>query len=150
MKLLIPPPLQALVCAGLIWVSSIYLPELNFQFAGQNVLAVILAACGLAIDISAIRLFSRAKTTVNPLDPGKSEQLVTEGIYRYTRNPMYVGLVVFLLAFGMWIGSLSVLPILCLFVWYITKFQIIPEEKALREKFGDSYVNYCAAVRRWV
>ena len=86
MKLLIPPPLQALVCAGLIWVSSIYLPALNFQFAGQNLLAVILAACGLAIDISAIRLFSRAKTTVNPLDPASQNSWSRRGFTAYTQS----------------------------------------------------------------
>ncbi|MGI9352726.1 MAG: methyltransferase family protein [Rhizobiaceae bacterium] len=150
MKLLVPPPLQALICAGLIWLCSFLFPILNFQFEGQNALAIILVVCGLLIDVLAIRLFSQAKTTISPLDPSKSEQLVTGGIYRRTRNPMYIGMVIFVSAFGIWIGNWSFVAILVLFVWYIIKFQIKPEEEALREKFGESYEKYCTEVRRWV
>ncbi|MEM9279481.1 MAG: isoprenylcysteine carboxylmethyltransferase family protein [Pseudomonadota bacterium] len=150
MRLLIPPPVQALICAGLIWFLSGMLPQLAFEFPWQERVAIALVALGLAIDFSSIRLFVRADTTINPYTPDKSETLVTNGIYKYTRNPMYVGMVIFLTAFGLWIGNWMFLPLTGLFIWYITKFQIVPEEEVLQEKFGDDYSEYRHKVRRWI
>ncbi len=109
-----------------------------------------LAIIGIVIDVLSMRLFFQHNTTVNPHNPSKSEQLVTSGIYQYSRNPMYVGMALLLTAVGIWIGNWMVVPALLLFVWFLTRFQIIPEEEILREKFGEAYGDYCMKVRRWI
>ena len=92
----------------------------------------------------------RNKTTVSPVTPKNASALVSTGIYRYTRNPMYLGMLMLIIAIGLWIGNLMIIPASALFVWYITAYQIIPEEEALREKFGQAYDEYCNQVRRWI
>ena len=150
MKLLIPPPLVALACAGLIWASSLYIPQLGFEFAEQRNIAIVIGILGIAIDIFSVRLFFKNNTTVNPHDPSKSEWLVTTGIYRFTRNPMYVGMALLLIAVGIWFGNWSFVPSTALFILYLTRYQIIPEEQMLRSKFGEAYEKYCEKVRRWI
>jgi len=150
MKLLIPPPIIALACAGLIWASSHYFPEFGFEFEAQKKIAIFLAVLGIAIDIFSVRLFFKNNTTVNPHDPSKSEWLVTTGIYRFTRNPMYVGMAILLVAVGVWFGSWAFVPAAGLFILYLTRYQIIPEEQMLRKKFGEAYDRYCEKVRRWI
>lgn len=94
--------------------------------------------------------FRSAKTTGNPNKPENVSSLVTSGIYRITRNPMYVGLLFLLLAWTAWLGSLFGLVIIIIFQLYMTRFQIIPEEKALSELFPEQFQGYCKQVRRWV
>lgn len=84
------------------------------------------------------------------MKPQNSSQLVTEGLYRYTRNPMYVGMLVMLLGWALYLGSLSPLFILPLFIWVINTQQIFPEEAFLTKKFGESYRIYLQAVPRWL
>ena len=91
-----------------------------------------------------------AATTVDPRDPGKATRLVAGGVYRLSRNPMYLGLLCTMTAWAVYLGSPWSLLILPIYVWYITRFQILPEEAALHRLFGASYVAYCARVRRWI
>lgn len=94
--------------------------------------------------------FRKFQTTVNPIDPSKTTGLVTSGVYRYTRNPMYLGFVLFLVGWASLLSNLISPVVLVLFVWYISKFQIVPEERVLEEKFGTRFVEYKKRVRRWV
>ena len=102
------------------------------------------------ICLAGVRAFQRARTTVNPINPAASTALVVNGIYRVTRNPMYLGFALLLLALAMYLGKLSGLLLVPLFMAYLQHFQIRPEERALQAKFGALFVAYCRQVRRWL
>ncbi|MGB5599733.1 MAG: isoprenylcysteine carboxylmethyltransferase family protein, partial [Thiothrix litoralis] len=102
------------------------------------------------MDFWSLGLFFRAHTTFNPIHPERTQALVTQGPYRYTRNPMYVGMLIILLGWSIWLGSISPFLLLPLFVWVLTKQQIIPEEKILEQTFGDAYLAYKRRVSRWL
>lgn len=140
----------ALVCAVAIWQIAARVPGLAFDFPGRVPLAAAIATLGLAIDFLSLLRFLRARTTINPLSPGKASALVAEGLYRYTRNPMYLGLLLVLTAWTLYQGNVLGLAVLPLFVAYLTRFQIVPEERLLAAKFGGSYEAYRRAVRRWI
>jgi protein-S-isoprenylcysteine O-methyltransferase Ste14 len=140
----------ALVCAVAIWLIAARVPGLAFDFPGRVPLAAAIATLGLAIDFLSLLRFLRARTTINPLSPGKASALVAEGLYRYTRNPMYLGLLLVLTAWTLYQGNVLGLAVLPLFVAYLTRFQIVPEERLLAAKFGGSYEAYRRAVRRWI
>ena len=102
------------------------------------------------IGMASVLQFLFAKTTIDPLKIEKTSQLVTNGIYQYSRNPMYLGLAFVLLAWNAYLGSLSAILGVMLFVWYITEFQIKREEENLRNIFGDAFTAYCQRTRRWL
>lgn len=111
---------------------------------------VLLVLIGLALDISGLMSFRKAKTTFNPLAPGRSKSIVQNGPYQFTRNPMYLGMVFNLLGLCVYFENPLTLVAVVVFVAYITRFQIIPEERILLAKFGDSYAQYTRSVRRWL
>jgi protein-S-isoprenylcysteine O-methyltransferase Ste14 len=113
-------------------------------------IAGVVFAIGLAIALSAVAWFRRARTTVNPLAPETVSSLVTSGIYRVTRNPMYLGLLFALLAWAVLLANPIALIFLPLFVLYMNRFQIGPEETALEARFGSEFLSYKAGVRRWL
>ncbi|WP_291010978.1 isoprenylcysteine carboxylmethyltransferase family protein [Hydrogenophaga sp.] len=145
----IPPPVVALIVALLMWNASAWWPLLDLP-AWRIPLALGLVAVGAAFDLSGLWAFHRARTTVNPMKPGKTSSLVSSGVYRISRNPMYVGLALFLCAGAVMLWSPLALLGPPVFVAYISRFQIAPEERVLRERFGEVYVDYCARVRRWL
>lgn len=145
----IPPPVVALVCAVAMYGLAQCLPQATWMWSGRSGLALVVALCGLACDAAGIWAFRRHRTTVNPLAPGKASAVVQDGIYRYTRNPMYVGMALLLTAWALWLGHPLALLVLPGFVVYLTRFQIQPEERALQTKFGAAYTDYMARVRRW-
>ena len=105
---------------------------------------------GTLLGVLGVRAFRRVRTTVSPLNPEQTEHFVSDGVYRFSRNPMYAGLGCWLVA---WAGYLAhPLPWLFLaaFVAYMTRFQIMPEERVLEQKFGAKYESYCRRVRRWL
>ena len=102
------------------------------------------------ISATAILSFKHAQTTINPLDPNEAEALVTSGIFGISRNPMYVGLTLVLLAWAVFLQNSMAFITLPLFVIYITVFQIRPEERALAQKFGAAFESYRTSVRRWL
>lgn len=112
--------------------------------------ALALVAVGLLIAVTATRQFSAAQTTINPLQPDAATTLVDSGIFAKTRNPMYVGLFLFMLAWTIWLQSAANVLLLLAFVLFITHLQIKPEEAALRKVFGEPYLDYCKQVRRWI
>jgi len=109
-----------------------------------------MALTGIAIAIAGVVEFRRAQTTVNPLKPQATSRLVTSGIYRFTRNPMYLGFCMGLVASAVFLSSAWALLGPLAFVVYITRFQIAPEERALAGLFGDAFTDYQGRVRRWV
>ena len=150
MKLIIPPPVYGLLFFAAMWWLNSLLPQFFFYFVGQKVLAIAAVIIGLTIDVIAIVSFIKTKTTINPRSPQNTNQLVTAGLYRYSRNPMYLGLFFLLLATVLWLGNPVTIFLLLLFLWVMTVFQIKPEEKILNEKFGSDYQHYCKQVRRWL
>ena len=113
-------------------------------------LIVVLVIAGVSFDLLGLIAFLRMKTTINPLQPGKASALVTGGVYRITRNPMYVGMALLLTAWAVHLAALWPLLGPVFFVLYINRFQIAPEERVLKELFGEEYVAYTARVRRWL
>lgn len=146
----VPPPIVALLLAGAMWPLSQLLPRIDAPPAVRLGLAVLIGVSGLGISLAGTIAFHRARTTVNPLSPHKASALVTGGIYRVTRNPMYLGMMLGLLCWAVGLGSPAALAGPVAFIAYINRFQIEPEERALRAKFGAAYDAYCARVRRWV
>lgn len=150
MKLKVPPALVFLIHFGLVWFASAYLEFAEFSFPGQRALTQVLGTAGVAIAIIAMGYFRRAGTTVNPVEPDKASQLITGGVYQLSRNPMYLSLTLILMAWVTWKGNALMLLFVGTFIWYMTRFQIIPEEEALEIKFGDRYREYKKQVRRWI
>lgn len=126
------------------------MPVLMFSGMAANVAASAFSLVGVVFLVSAVRLFSQRDTTINPLDPSKAEHLVVDGLYRVTRNPMYVGMVLLLVGWCLYLGALSAFAAVALFVLAMNELQIKPEERALTEKFGEQYQAYIQQVRRWV
>ena len=154
MKPIIPPPVIGLLFAIAMWMLAKGAADLTGGYSiilpGQAWVAAVIAGAGLAIDLVSIAAFFRRKTTVNPLTPSKTNALVGDGFYRFSRNPMYLGILMILTGWGLWLGNVLNLVLLGLFIWVINELQIKPEEKALREKFGAAYEAYCKRVRRWI
>ena len=150
MRLKIPPPFVMIAHMLLVWIVARFLPSLNLTFPGQRDLVLIIGVTGVALAMVAMGLFRRAKTTVDPLNPQKAEQLVTTGVYKFTRNPMYLGLILILLAWVIMKGNPLNLLFIITCMAFLTHYQIKPEEEALSERFGDQYQHYKSQVRRWI
>lgn len=150
LELKIPPAALALLFAaglfGLAWLT----PNATFLVAGSTVIAAGLAFCGMALALAGIVAFRSHKTTVNPVKPGAASTVVTKGVYRFTRNPMYLGVLLALAAWALFLSNAVAVLLLPVFVAYMNRFQIRPEERALLGKFGPSFANYMREVRRWV
>ena len=150
LELKIPPPAVALLLALAMWGISLATATVEIPALIRAVAATAIALVGIGAAISGTVAFRRAKTTVNPLKPETTSSLVTGGIYRFTRNPMYVGLAVVLLAWAVFVSSPLALLGPLVFILYMTRFQIIPEERVLSAMFGTAYSEYQAKVRRWL
>ncbi len=146
----VPPPLVALVFGGLMGGASLGLPGLELAWSTRLLLALPLIGAGLLFVLAGGISFRLARTTVNPLKPEAASALVTSGIYRYTRNPMYVGFALWLLAWGLYLASPLVLLGVLGFVLYMNRLQIAPEERALGRLFGADFTDYRQRVRRWL
>lgn len=146
----IPPPLAMLLVGAAMWATARAWSALAFDPPLRVPLAAAIALIGLGIEIAAGWAFRRASTTVNPLRPQTAARLVTGGANRFSRNPMYVGQALLLLAWAVWLGHAAALAQWPLFPLFITRFQILPEERALAARFGAEYAAYRAKVRRWL
>lgn len=143
-----PPVVQVLCWASAAWVLSLYLPL--FQFPVSIPAIAIAALAGLAFLAAALADFRKYRTTVNPLEPQNASTLVTGGPYRITRNPMYVGMALLLLAWCLYLAELVAFLAVPLFVTTMTVLQIKSEETALVAQFGDQYRQYMGRVNRWL
>ncbi len=150
LELKIPPPIVGLLVGLAMWALSLVGPSFGLLPGWRIAVVALLVLAGLAVDLLGLLAFLGARTTVNPLRPQRSSALVTGGIYRITRNPMYLGMALLLTAWAVHLGALAAWVGPVAFVLYITRFQIQPEERVLTELFGDDYRAWCARVRRWL
>lgn len=150
LELKIPPVVQVLLVAGLMWALGVMLPSLSFTFSASWLVALLLVLAGAAFALFGVLEFRSAGTTVDPRVPDQSASLVVSGVYRVSRNPMYAGFLFMLTGWGFFLGNIASFLLLPVFVIYMNRFQILPEERYMREKFGENYRQYEAAVRRWV
>lgn len=150
LELRIPPPVVGLVIAVAMWFLAPLGPALGWPEPVRLWLALAIAGVGGCFDLSGLIAFVRRHTTVNPLRPATTSALVTSGVYRLTRNPMYVGMACLLVAWAVWLGALWPWLGPVAFVLFITRFQIRPEERALTTLFGEAYLHYTTRVRRWL
>jgi protein-S-isoprenylcysteine O-methyltransferase Ste14 len=150
LELKIPPVAVTLVCALLMWLVAVLLPQHGLAENIARVVAVIFVAASLICGIMGVRAFLKAQTTVDPLLRHKTSTLVTSGIYGISRNPMYLALLCLLIGFGFCLGSLYSLSLCVGFVLYLNRFQIEPEERMLSAQFPVEFPRYQARVRRWV
>lgn len=147
----IPPPLVATLFGLLACFAARHLPgtlELTIEWRIGLALAVLLA--GVAVCVAGVLSFRHARTTVNPLKPETASALVSSGVYRYTRNPMYLGFATVLIAWSIFLAWPPALLGVLGFVIYMNRFQIGPEERALASLFGSEFAQYCKQVRRWL
>ena len=147
METKIPPPIVTLIFIFLIGVSNRLIEPFSFEY--QTPLGVMIIICGLSVLISAARVFKQLETTINPMQPSQASKLAIIGPFKYTRNPMYLGMSIMLIGFGFIFGAKLTVCLVIMFILYITFFQIIPEERAMQEKFTD-WNDYCSKVRRWL
>lgn len=150
LELKVPPPLIALLIAAAMWGFSLVTPLADVPARIRLAAVIAVALAGVATATCGVAALRRAKTTVNPLKPESTSSLVTSGIYRLTRNPMYLGLALVLIAWAVFLSSAWTLLGPLVFVLYMTRFQIMPEEKVLLGMYGEIYSAYQANVRRWV
>ena len=150
----IPPPVIDLACAVLMWWLASLWPALQLWPRAGGLwiwgAAIALALAGAGIALAGVREFARARTTVNPLAPERASQLVTRGVFARTRNPMYLGMLLVLAGWAVWLGNALAWLGLPLFVLLLNALQIRPEERAMRQRFGAEFERYAARVRRWV
>jgi protein-S-isoprenylcysteine O-methyltransferase Ste14 len=146
----VPPPVLVLLLGAFAYVASRWFPALAFHLSLYKALGTAIVTAGLALNVYPKLAFKRAGTSVNPLRPALATQLVTSGFYRYTRNPMYLGYGFVLLGWVLLLqngGEFVVVPV---FVLYISRFQIRPEERYLSARFPEEFSAFCKKVPRWL
>lgn len=150
LHLRVPPVAVTIMAGALAGMLAVAWPALSVDFAARPWLALVFALAGAACSMLGVVSFRRARTTVNPLRPDAATTLVASGIYRFTRNPMYLGFLFLLLGELAWLAHPLALLSAPAFVLYLNCFQIAPEEQALRNCFGVEYMIYATRVRRWI
>jgi len=133
-----------------MWYVAAHTPAVGPMGTAQVAVACLIGVVGLAVILAGVISFRRAKTTVNPLKPETATALVTGGVYRYTRNPMYLGMLIVLLAWAVYLSAPASLLVVVVFWLYIDRLQIRPEEEALVRLFGSTFTDYMSRVRRWL
>jgi protein-S-isoprenylcysteine O-methyltransferase Ste14 len=146
----IPPPLVGLLIGGAMWAAAPALPALALSDSVRMGLAAMLALSGIAFALAGVVSFRLAQTTVNPLKPDSASALVQSGVFRFTRNPMYVGMALVLVGWAAFLAAPCTLLGPVAFVLFIQRFQIVPEERAMEKLFGEEFARYRARVRRWI
>ncbi len=150
LELKIPPVAMGLIFGTAMWGAAHFTPVFSFALPGGRFIATGLAATGLIIAILGVAAFRRAKTTVNPLQPADASSLVISDIYRHTRNPMYLGLLLVLLGWGALLANALAFVFTAAFIPVMNRLQILPEERILAARFGTAFADYQSAVRRWI
>lgn len=146
----IPPPLVVLITGLAMWMVSEQMPWAKLAFAWRVPAAAAVLALALVPMLAAVASFIAARTTINPMRPARASALITDGVFRISRNPIYLGDLLLLMAYAVWLANALNVLLLMAFVWYLNRFQIEPEERALTQLFGERYRAYCARVRRWL
>ena len=144
----IPPPILVIILTSLVYFSSTKLELIYLPY--RQIVSVIILIIGLIVIVSPVVDFIKSKTTINPVKFKNVNRLVTTGIYRYSRNPMYLGMILIIISTTVYyLNFLSVFSPLIFYIW-INKFQINREEIFLEEKFGSEYLKYKSKTRRWI
>ena len=143
-----PPPLVALTFGFLINYTKNIFPKIEVK--NEFIFGSFMIISGLIIILSAIILFKKYQTTITPLNPSKATKLITDGIYKFSRNPMYLGLLLVLLGISIILNLTGGFFLIPLFILYLNLFQIIPEENAMVDLFKDEFLEYKKNVRRWI
>lgn len=150
LELKIPPPLVALTVAASMWLAHSYAPSLALSIPGREAMALALVVAGIVLALSGVIAFRKANTTVNPARPGATSTVVMTGVYRFTRNPMYLGMLLSLTGWAVFLANGMAFALLPVFVLYMNRFQIGPEERALGARFGSDFARYMQSIRRWL
>ena len=150
LELKLPPVLVVVFFVILMWLISLLLPGIQVSVQFRMLACAVLAGIGAYFSVAAVLSFRKASTTVNPTTPEACSSLVISGVYKMTRNPMYLGLLFVLLAWGLFLSNLYSLVLSASFVLYMNRFQIQPEERALESSFGAEFLAYKNQVRRWL
>lgn len=150
LELKIIPVVVFIICAMLMLIFSVLLPRFSFDFSGRLFLVVALIFVGISLILANIYVFMHAQTSKSPSNPESASNLVTWGIYRFTRNPMYLGGAFNAMALALLIANLSAFIFVLLFIIYINRFQIKPEERILKSKFAQAFCDYTRQTRRWI
>ncbi|WP_191321683.1 methyltransferase family protein [Colwellia sp. C1TZA3] len=154
MELKVIPIVQVAIAAILMTLLQYFLPALSYSGAispsTNSILVMLLLFIAILIGFFAIDSFRKHQTTVNPSKPETSSKVVDNGIYQYSRNPMYLAMLLLLISYACYLENPLTLAIVGLFVWYIGKYQITPEERILTSLFGQAYSDYKNSVRRWL
>jgi len=150
LELRIPPVVVALLLGCIMWLVQKFVPTLALTIPCQTIIASTLSLAGVALILAGAITFRTAKTTVNPMQPDTASTIVTGSVYKISRNPMYVGILLALVSWAIMLSNILSFALLPTFIWYMNRFQIIPEERALLSKFGAEYVAYTKNVRRWL
>lgn len=150
LELKIPPVVIMFICMILMYLVSKVFSSFNIDFLFQNFLSIETLISGIVVSVAGVYIFKENKTTVNPMKPEGSSTLVTNGIYKFTRNPMYLGMAIVLFAYLIFLGNILSIINIVLFVLYMNKYQIKPEEQNLEKLFGNEFVSYKLEVRRWI
>lgn len=150
LELKVPPVGVFLVAGVAMWGFDRAVPAAAVELPARLIVIFALLAAAGGIALAGIIAFHRHETTVDPVRPDKATSLVVASIYRHTRNPMYLGLVLLLVAWAAYLANAASLLLVPVFIAYMNRFQIKPEERALQEKFGSSYTRYMSEVRRWL
>lgn len=149
LELKVPPDIVAVVIGSAMWLVSRTTQPIDVLGSARVPLGGLLLVLGWVLIVMARTAFSRAGTTFSPIAPDRTSALVTTGVYRFTRNPMYVGMAMVLLSLGVLLASMYSLLLPVVFVLYIDRYQIAPEERLLASRFGEEYRDYAGRVRRW-
>ena len=144
----IPPPIVTFFFGLCIYLSRPYFPE--FSFSILNSLSTISFVLGITVFATAVSSFKRQNTTVNPISIEKASSLVVNGVFKYSRNPMYLGMLFILLGLTFKFNLIGGLLFTSLFMIFISKFQIKPEEAAMEKLFDQEWKDYIKNVRRWL
>ena len=149
LELKVPPVAVFLIVMVLMYLANAYLPSLPLLSIGKWVAGVLFVVSGI-VGLSGVYAFRQARTTVNPTKPERASRVVCSGIFRISRNPMYLALLLLILAYAVWLQNSVTLLAAPLFVLYMNRFQILPEERVLERIFGQDYLAYKQKVRRWI
>ncbi|CAM4025711.1 methyltransferase family protein [Bordetella tumulicola] len=150
LEMLIYPPFVMLGAGALMRLLAALFPTLTVAAISNSTVAIIIGLIGLAAGAAGAIALSRARTTADPKNPGGASALVAAGVYQYTRNPMYLGGLIVLIGWAVYLANISSLLGIAAFIVYMNRYQIEPEERFLKQNFGADYEAYCAKVRRWI